>query len=186
MKYRGFNEAPLVEAVRDLEAHGLSLTQIHPLINVAGAKWRAIQIRESRFDEIQDAWDNTIFHQATITLMQATMKENQKLAKLGHAKEFDRFILLAMGFAFAELVASGPPTIVNWLKDGDTERRKIVLAFATGSYIMVDPDALDAMIHRIVHARFDDPEITSYVIATIHRLGNAGYACLNPVPDTLS
>ncbi|MEI6876388.1 MAG: hypothetical protein WCL50_14810 [Spirochaetota bacterium] len=186
MKYRGFNEAPLLEAVKDLEDQDLPLAQIYPIVNLAGVKWRSDQAKESRPDEILDSWDSSIFQSSTIAFMNSTMKENQKLAKLGHTKEFDRFMLLAIGLSFNTIITAGSPLVMNWLKDGDTEKRRIVLAFAMGSYILVDSDAIDVMIHRIVHARYENTEIASFIIATIHSLGSAGHACLNSIPDTRS
>jgi hypothetical protein len=113
--------------------------------------------------------------------MDTAMKENRKLAKLGHTKEFDRFMLLAMDLSFNALSTSGNSVAVNWLLDGDVEKRKIILAFAMGSFILVDSSAIDVMIDPLIHGRYESSETAAYILAVIHRLGIAGYACLNPV-----
>ncbi|MEI6873727.1 MAG: hypothetical protein WCL50_01210 [Spirochaetota bacterium] len=181
MKYRGFNEVPLLAAQKDLEDIHLSLPQIYPIINLAGMEWRSNQVLGKRHDEILDIWDSAFFQTATFAFMDMAMKENRKLAKLGHTKEFDRFMLLAMDLAFNILSTSDSSVAVNWLIDGDSEKRKIILAFAMGSFVLVDSDAIDLMIDPIIHGRYESSEIASYVIEVIHKLRNAGYACLNPV-----
>jgi hypothetical protein len=188
MKYRGFNEEPLLAAVKQLEDLGLPLRQIYPIVNVAGAKWRSVQITENRQGEIQDSTTGPIFQKATIAFMQETMRENQALAALGHTDEVDRFMLLAMGVAFDRLVSGGPGSLTEWLGGGKRKKRKTILAFAMGSNILVEAAAIDTMIGRIIQGRYADPDrdLATPILSVIEGLGHAGYACLRPIGDRLS
>ncbi|MEI6874752.1 MAG: hypothetical protein WCL50_06440 [Spirochaetota bacterium] len=184
-KYRGFNEALLLDAVRELEELGLTENQIYPVLHLAGAKWRSVQIRENRLNEIQDPKTSVMLQSATVAFMRSTMGANQQLAKLGHSSEFDRFMFSAISIAFGDLVNEGGTTIAKWLKAGDRQKRKVVLAFAMGASILVDSGAIDTLFHRVIQARFEsaDNEVAAPILLLIDRLGNAGYDCLKPVSD---
>jgi hypothetical protein len=188
MKYRGFREETLLAAVAELDALGMKPSEIHAVINLAGAKWRSVQIREGRGDEFQDEEDSRVFHEATVSLMKSTMSETQKLAVLGHASEGERFMLLAISITLQQLFSRGPRLVRDWLAAGEKRKRKVVLAFAMGSSIIVEPQAIDILMHRIVKFRYGVPfdggkDISAAVISVVDRLGHAGYACLNPIAD---
>jgi hypothetical protein len=190
MKYRGFREDTLLAAVRELEALGLKPAEAYAVMNLAGAKWRSVQIRESRGDEFQDEADSLVFHEATVGLMKTTMTETQQLAKLGHSTEGERFMLLGISLAMNRLFARGPSSIRDWLGEGDNEARKAVLAFAMGSYIIVEPQVIDLLMRRIVKLRYGSPfdagrDISESVLAVVERLGTSGYSCLKPMSDSL-
>ena len=73
---------------------------------------------------------------------------------------------------------------------GDRKTREVVLSFAIGSSIIVDPRAMDVLFDRIVRFRYGAPfdsgvDVSESVLAVIARLGKAGYACLNPITDTM-
>ena len=190
MKYRGFREETLLAAGRELEGLGLKPSEIHAVLNLAGAKWRAVQINEGRGNEAQEEEDSRVFHEATVTVMQSTMTENMRLVQLLHATEGERFMFLAISLTLGELFSRGPRSIRRWLHAGDRKTREVVLSFAIGSSIIVDPRAMDVLFDRIVRFRYGAPfdsgvDVSESVLAVIARLGKAGYACLNPITDTM-
>jgi hypothetical protein len=185
MKYRGFREETLLSAFKELESLGLTSAGANAVLNLAGAKWRSVQIREGRVDEYQAEEDGRVFHDATVALMKATMTETQELALLAHAEEGERFMLAAISITLNRLFERGPKSIRKWLSVGDVETRKTVLSFAMGSSILVEPQAIDFLMRRIVKFRYATPagegeDISDPVIGLIERLGNSGYACLKP------
>jgi len=191
MVYRGFNEGKLLSAAKEFEALGLSPQQVYPLMNAAGAKWRSIQVREKRNEESQDRAIMTVLQKVAAGFMQATMTANQELARLGHAEEVEKYLLLAVGIAYNELLTSGPSVVKRWIKAGDAERRKYVLAFALGSCILIEAEAADQMVLRMVRARyapsFDSGSGLAEALASaIDRLATSGYAILLPVLDPLT
>jgi hypothetical protein len=190
MKYRGFREDLFLAAARELEGLGLKASEVHAILNLAGAKWRAVQIREGRGYEYQDEADGRLFHDATLALMQATMTETQRLAELGHSPEGERFMLLAISITLNELFSRGPKSIRRWIRSGDQEKNRIVLSFAIGSTIIVEPQAIDILMHRIVKFRYGaifdaGKDVSGAVLEVIERLGNAGYSCLKPIADSM-
>jgi hypothetical protein len=190
MKYRGFREETLIAAYKELEALGLGPSEAHAILNLAGAKWRSVQIREGRGEEYQAEQDGQVFHEATVLLMKSTMTETQALAELGHAAEGERFMLLAIGITMARLFARGPVSIRKWLRAGDREARKVILSFAMGSSILVDPQAIDILMRRIVAFRYGPQfdrgvDVSGSIIELIDRLGNSGYSVLNPIAGAI-
>jgi hypothetical protein len=188
MKYRGFREEILLAAVKELEALGLSTAETYPILNLAGAKWRSVQAREGRGDELHEAESSQVFHEATVAIMARTMAENQELADLGHASDGERFMLLAISITMNKLFSRGPALIRKWLRAGDENTRKIILSFAIGSSIIVEAGAIDGLLHRIVKFRygavFDTAkDLSDSIIDVIERLGNSGYSCLKPITD---
>ena len=188
MKYRGFREEILLEAVRGLENLGLKPSEVHAILNLAGAKWRSVQIREGRGNEIQEEEDSQVFHDATVALMKSTMEENQQLAELGHTTEGERFMLLAISITIDKLFSRGPRPIRRWLRAGDKKTREIVLSFAMGSSILIESGAVDILMHRIVKFRYGaqldaGKDISNSIIDIIEKLGNSGYSCLKPITD---
>ncbi len=190
MKYRGFREDILLSAYHELKALGLKPSEACAVLDLAGAKWRSVQIREGRGDEYQDEYDSQVFHEATVALMQATMSEAQRLALLGHSSEGERFMLLAISLTLNELFTRGSSSIRNWLRTGDKETRRIVLSFAIGSTIIVEPGAIDFLMRRIIALRYgvlfeSGKDVSDSIIQIIEKLGNAGYSCLNPIADAM-
>jgi hypothetical protein len=190
MKYRGFREEPLLAAAKQLEGLGLRSAEIYAVLNLAGAKWRSVQVREGRGNELQEPEDGQVFHEATVSLMQSTMKESTEIARLSHSAEAERFMLLAISTTINGLFTRGPKTIRRWIRNGDASSRKIVLAFAIGSCIIVEPRAIDALTRSIVQFRYgvvleSEKDVGDSIIEIIESLGNAGYSCLNPIADAM-
>jgi hypothetical protein len=190
MKYRGFKEETLLAAVRELEGLGLKPPDVYAILNLAGAKWRSVQIRERRGEEFQDEEDSRVFHEATVALMKSTMTETQQLAMLGHSSEGERFMFLAISLTMSRLFSRGPSLIRKWIRAGDGETRRIILSFAMGSSIIVEPSAVDYLLQRIVKFRygvlFDSArDISDAIMEVIKRLGNSGNSCLNPIADAM-
>lgn len=190
MKYLGFREETLLEAAHRLEALELRPAEVYAILNLAGAKWRSVQVREGRGNELQSQEDSRVFHEATVAAMQTMMSENQKLAALGHTEDGERFMLLAIGISMSELFSRGPKTIRKWIGRGDGETRRIVLSFAMGSSIVMEPRAIDFLMPRIVKFRYgvhfeQDKDISDAVIAVIEGLANSGNSCLNPIADAM-
>lgn len=188
MKYRGFREETLLAAVQQLEGLGLTPSEVHAVLNLAGAKWRSVQIREGRGNEVQEEEDSQVFHEATVALMNSTMTENQELAELGHAVEGERFMLLAISLTIGKLFSRGPKSIRRWLRAGDRKTREIILSFAMGSSILIESAAIDTLMYRIVKFRYgaqldENKDISDSVIQIIEKLGNAGYQCLKPIAE---
>lgn len=186
MKYRGFNEAYLHGALTELRGLGLRPTQAYPILHLAGAKWRSVQTREKREDEVQDRRVAIVLHHATVAFMHATMEQNRRLLELSRGASFEDTMLLAVSLSFRELASTTSPLVGPWLRSGNLGRRRAVLAFALGASIVVEPSAIDAMTARIVRARYADPlargeDPTSAILSLIERVGNAGYALMNPV-----
>ncbi len=186
MKYRGFREEPLLAAARELEALGLMPSEVHAILNLAGAKWRSVQIREGRDNEYQDQNDALVFHKATTALMKSTMPVTQELALLAHSSEGEKFMLLAIGVTMGRLFERGSPSIREWLREGDARTRKVILSFAIGSSIIVEPQAIDGLMYRIVKLRYGaqieaSDDISDAVLGVVESLGNSGYACLKPI-----
>jgi hypothetical protein len=191
MKYRGFREETLLSAAHDLEALGLKPSEVYAILNLAGAKWRSVQIREGRIDEIQEQGDGRIFHEATISLMKNTMAANQQLALIGHTADGERFMLLAISVTMNKLFTQGSSSIRKWLRAGDQNTNRIILSFAIGSSIIVEPNAIDLLTRRIVKFRyglaFDSAkDISDPIIEVIEKLGNSGYLCLKPITDAMN
>jgi hypothetical protein len=189
MKYRGFREETLIAAFKELESLGLKTADAWAILNLAGAKWRSVQIREGRADEYQDEGDSRVFHDATVSLMNTTMTESRELALLAHAAEVERFMLAAIAITIDRLFTRGSKPIRKWLREGEEETRKVVLAFAMGSSILVEPQAIDLLLRRIVEFRYgaraeEDEGVGDALIGLIERLGDSGYACLKPIADT--
>jgi hypothetical protein len=189
MKYRGFREEALIPAFKELEALGLKPAEAWAILNLAGAKWRSVQIREGRVDEYQDEGDSRVFRDATVALMKTTMTESQELARLVHAAEAERFMLAAIAITIDRLFSRGPKSIRKWLGEGEEETRKVVLSFAMGSSILVEPQAIDILVRRIVEFRYGtraaaEEDIGDALVGLIERLGNSGYACLKPIAGT--
>jgi hypothetical protein len=189
MKYRGFREETLLVAGQELEGLGLKPSEVHAVMNLAGAKWRAVQVQEGRGNESQDEEDSQVFHEATVSVMQSTMTENMQLVNLLHAAEGERFMFLAISLTLSRLFSRGPRSIRKWLRAGDKKAREVTLAFAIGSSIIIDPRAIDLLFDRIVRFRYGTPfdsgeDVSGPVLAVIGRLGKSGYSCLNPITDT--
>jgi hypothetical protein len=190
MKYRGFREETLLSSFRELEALGLKPSEAYALLNLAGAKWRSVQIREGRGDEYQAEEDGLVFHQAAVALMKQTMAETQELAMLGHAAEGERFMLVAISVTLNRLFARGPKAIGRWLRAGEPESRKVLLSFAIGSSIIVEPQAIDILMRRIVEYRYSvqfdgGVDMSDSILQIVERLGTSGYACLKPIPGAM-
>ena len=189
MKYRGFREEILLSTYGELEALGLKPAEAYAILDLAGAKWRSVQISEGRGDEYQDDYDNQVFHEATIALMRATMPENQQLAELGHTKDGERFMLLAISITVNWLFLRGPKSVRKWLQAGERKTREIILSFAMGSSIIVEPSAIDVLMRRIVKFRYEvfdqEKDISDSIIGIIEKLGASGYSCLKPITDAL-
>lgn len=180
----------MLAAARELESLELKPAEVYAILNLAGAKWRSVQIREGRGDEAYEEEDGQVFHEATVALMKATMAENQQLAELGHTTEGERFMLLAISITMNQLFLRGPRSIRKWLSSGDKETRKIILSFAMGSSIIVESGAIGILIRRIVKFRYGaisdsgkDP--SDSIIEIIEKLGNSGYSCLKPITDSM-
>jgi hypothetical protein len=191
MKYRGFREETLLPSFHELKALGLSSNEAYAILNLAGAKWRSVQIREGRGNEYQEEEDGRVFHEATVALMNATMTETQQLAMLGHAAEGERFMVAAISITLNRLFSRGPSSIRRWLRAGDKETRKIILSFAIGSCIIVEPQAIDILLRRIVKLRYgvvfeSGNDISDSIIEVVEKLGTSGYSCLKPIEDTLN
>ena len=188
MKYRGFREETLLSSFHELEALGLTQSEAYAILNLAGAKWRSVQIREGRSDEFQDAEDSRVFREATVALMNDTMTQSQQLALLSHSSEGERFMLLAISITMNRLFARGSKSIRKWLGAGDAEVRKIILSFAMGSSILVEPQAIDILLHRIVRLRYgtqfdSGKDVSDAVIKILEKLGASGNACLKPITN---
>jgi hypothetical protein len=191
MKYQGFREETLLSSFHDLEALGLSSNEACAILNLAGAKWRSVQIREGRSNEIQEQIDGRVFHEATVALMNSTMTETQQLALLGHAGEGERFMLVAISVTLNRLFSRGPTSIRKWLRAGDRKTREVILSFAIGSCIIIEPQAIDILMHRIVKLRYgvvfdSGNDISDSIIEVIEKLGTSGYSCLKPITDTMN
>jgi hypothetical protein len=190
MKYRGFREETLLAAARELESLELKPAEVYAILNLAGAKWRSVQIREGRGDEAYEEEDGQVFHEATVALMKATMAENQQLAELGHTTDGERFMLLAISITMNKLFLRGPRSIRKWLGSGDGDTRKIILSFAMGSSIIVESGAIGILIRRIVKFRYGaisgfGKDVSDSIIEIIEKLGNSGYSCLKPITDSM-
>ncbi len=185
MTYRGFREESLLEAAKELEALGLGPGSIYAAMNLAGAKWRSVQLREGRRYETHAEEDSRVFHKATESVMKSTMETTLRLSQLAHCSEGDRFMFLAIGLTLARLFSRGPRSIRDWLKEGDVESRKVILAFAIGSSIIVEESSIDYFFRRILEFRFGVgfeslKDETPGILGVVGRLGQAGYAILNP------
>lgn len=185
MTYRGFREEALLQAAKELEALGLGPGAVYAAMNLAGAKWRSVQLREGRKYETHAEEDSRVFHAATESVMRSTMETTLKLSQLAHSSEGDRFMFLAISLTLARLFSRGPRSIRDWLKDGDVESRKVILAFAIGSSIIVEESSIDYFFRRILEFRFGVgfeslKDETARILEVVGRLGQAGYAILNP------
>ncbi len=190
MIYRGFREAPLLAGAKELERLDMMPSEVCAILELSGAKWRAVQIREGRAEEFQDEGDGRVFQEATVAMMKATMAENIDLMRLGHATQSESFMLLAVSISLSRLFTFGPGSVRRWLRSGDAEARRVLLSFAIGSSILVEPQAIDILLHRIVKCRYaaaldSRKDISGPVIGIIERLGNSGNECLNPVVDAM-
>ncbi len=188
MKYRGFRKETLLAAVQELESLGLKPSEVNAILNLAGAKWRAVQIREGRGEELQDEEDSLVFHEATVAIMQATMAGIQQLAKLGHSTEGERFMLLGISIAMNGLFSRGHGPIGRWLRGGDRKAKETVLSFAMGASVLAEAQAIDSLVQSVVMFRYgvkfeEERDLSAPILAVIGKLGNSGYACLNPVVD---
>lgn len=122
--------------------------------------------------------------------MQATMPVAQHLALLCHSSQVERFMLVALTISINKLFTRGTKNIKEWLGVGDKETRKIILAFALGASIIVEPKAIDVLINSIIRLRYGvvfdlGKDISDSIIKIIGKLGDSGYLCLNPIEDTL-
>lgn len=190
MTYRGFRKEALLEAARELEALGLGPGAVYAAMNLAGAKWRSVQLREGRGYETHAEGDSRVFHTATESVMRSTMETTLKLGQLAHSSEGDRFMFLAISLTLARLFSRGPRAIRDWLKEGDEETRKVILSFAIGSSIIVEERSIDYFFDRILKFRYaitfdSGKDCSKQVLAVIERLGMAGYAILNPAKGNL-
>jgi hypothetical protein len=190
MKYRGFREDMIIATSRELKFLGLAASEIRAILNLAGAKWRSVQIREGRRDEVYEERDSRVFHEATVALMKTTMAAMQQLAELGHAADGETFMLAAISIAIDGLFSRGPKTIRSWLNSGDEETRKAVLSFAMGSSIFVEPATIDILIQRIIKFRYGvifdtGRDNCGSILGVIERIGNSGYSCLKPITDSI-
>lgn len=190
MNYRGFKEEKLLKAAKEFEALGMKPSEIYAAMDMAGVKWRSIQIREERENESFEDMDGHVFHEATKAAMNSTMVVTAQLAKLGHATEGERFMFSGIGLNLNSHFSRGSGLIRTWLEIGDRESRKMILSFAIGSCILVEPKFIDIFFERIIRFRYGTPfesdkDISEQVLAVIDRLGKAGYSILNPVNDAI-
>ena len=190
MKYKGFREDTLLSAFHEFEALGLSPNEAYAILDLAGAKWRAVQIREGRSQEYYDEEDGIVFQKATVAIMQSTMPVAQHPALLCHSSQIERFMLVALTISINKLFTRGTKTIKQWLGAGDIETRKIILAFALGASIIVEPKAIDVLINSIVRLRYGvvydmGRDISDSIIKVIEKIGNSGYLYLNPIEDAI-
>ena len=76
----------------------------------------------------------------------------------------------------------------EWLENGDAESRKIILSFAIGSCIIVDARMIDVFFKQMIKFRYGTPfdgekDISDQILASVEKLGNAGYSVLQHIPD---
>ena len=190
MNYRGFKEEKLLKAVKELEALGMKPSEIYASLDMAGVKWRSIQIKQGRKNEAHEDVDGHVFLEATKAVMQSTMVVTADLAKLGHSTEAERFMFSGIGLNLSDLFLRGPKIVRTWLLNGDVESRKAILSFAIGSCILIEPNFMDMFFERIVRFRYGSPfesdrDISDKVLTIIDRLGKAGYSILNPIEDSM-
>lgn len=190
MIYRGFRAEPLLAVSHQLEGLGLKSAEVHAILNLAGAKWRSVQIREGRGNELQDPEDGRVFHEATVALMRSVMDETNRLALLNHSTDGERFMLLAISITLNGLLVDGGKSIRRWLRAGDKKGREAVLSFAIGASIVVEPRAIDVLLRNLVKFRygvqFDSREdISGPIIECIDGLGNSGFSVLNSIVDAI-
>jgi len=188
MKYHGFRTETLTKAAKRLAALGLAPSEVCAAMNLAGAKWRAAQIEKDRDDESYEESDRRVYLLATKSLMNSTMSATMLLSNLGHATEGEKFMFLAISLTLNELYSRGPRSIREWLKDGEEETNRVILSFAIGSCIIVEPNMIDYFFSRIVKFRYGRPfdsgqDISGSVLAVVEDLGKAGYSVLNAISD---
>ena len=111
MNYRGFKEDKLLKAAKEFEALGMKPTEIYAAMDMAGVKWRSIQILEERGNESHGDIDGHVFHEATKAEMNSTMAFTAQLAKLSHASEGERFMFLGISLSMSQLFTKGPKVV---------------------------------------------------------------------------
>jgi len=189
-RYLGFDEGKLLAAAKELTAIGLRPPEVYAAMNLAGAKWRAVQVKEGRSQEAHVERDSLVFQKASKYILQTTMTTTIQLGKLGHAVEGERFMFIAISATFNMLLTRGPRSIREWLEEGDTEARKFILPFAVGSFILLESDGIDFFFDRMVRFRYGFPfdagkDVTAPVLGVIGSLGKAGYGILKPITDSI-
>ena len=185
MKYQGFHEERLLLAAKELETLGLKSSEVYAVMNLAGAKWRSVQLRKGRSNESYAERDGQVFHEAVVYTMKHTMENTALFGKLTHAAESQQLMFLAVGLTLNRLFTRGSKAVLEWLKDGDVESRKIVLSFAIGSCIIMDARFIDIFFEQMVRFRYGTPfeagnDISDQILAAVDKLGKAGNSVLLP------
>jgi hypothetical protein len=188
MKYQGFREGKLLSVAKELQRIGLKPSEVYAIMNLAGAKWRSVQLREGQENETYDESDGRVFSEATSYSMKHTMENAIMLGNLTHTSEGERLMLLSIGVTLNRLFTRGSRTVREWLENGDVESRKIVLSFAIGSCIIVDVRMIDVFFKQLIKFRYGTPfdgdkDISDQILASVERLGNAGYSVLQPISE---
>lgn len=189
MRYQGFREKKLLSAAEELKAFGLKPSEVFAVMNLAGAKWRSVQIREGRANESYEESDGRVFSEATAYAMKHTMENAIMLGNLAHASDGGRLMFLSVGLTLNGLYSRGSRAVKEWLEDGDAEVRKVILSFAIGSCIIVDARMIDVFFERMIKFRYGTPfdgekDSSDLILASVERLGNAGYSVLYPLSET--
>jgi hypothetical protein len=188
MKYQGFREEKLLSQAKELLNLGLKPSEVYTVMNLAGAKWRSVQLIEGQKNESYEESDGRVFSAATSYAMKHTMENAVMLGNLTHTSEGERLMFLSIGLTLSRLFTRGSRAVREWLANGDVESRKFVLSFAIGSCIIVDARMIDAFFKQMIKFRYGTPfegdkDVSDQVLASVERLGNAGYSVLQPIGE---
>jgi hypothetical protein len=186
MKYQGFREEKLLSAAKELLDLGLKPSEVYAVMNLAGAKWRSVQLIEGQKNESYEESDGRVFSEATSYAMKHTMENAVMLGNLTRTSEGERLMFLSIGLTLNRLFTRGSRAVREWLANGDAESRKVILSFAIGSCIIVDVRMIDPFFTQMIKFRYGTPfegdkDISDQILALVERLGNAGYSVLQPL-----
>ena len=80
-------------------------------MNLAGAKWRSVQLRKGQKNESYDESDTRIFSEATTYSMKHTMENAIILGNLTHTSEGERLMFLSIGLTLNRVFTRGSRSV---------------------------------------------------------------------------
>jgi len=174
MKYYGADEARIYDTAKELESLGLNSVMTHLVLILCGTKWWLSAINARVSHEHDSRKDVAVFNRAATMFRRIVRAENWRLSKDMMHFEEDKYLFLAMSEGLSTILDSAPISVSNWLKEGDSAKRRMVFCFSVGYHLFSSEKRADSLISNLVKAEYlfnekEDANVTKTVLDIIKR-----------------
>jgi len=179
MKYYGTEETRIYDTAKELESLGLNSLMMHLVLILCGTKWWLSAINARVSHEHDSSEDVAVFNRAATIFRRIVRSENWRLSKDMMHFEEDKYLFLAMSEGLSTILDSAPISVSNWLKEGDSAKRRMVFCFSVGYHLFSSEKRADSLISNLVKDEYffnekDSAIMTKTVLDIIKRFDSSG------------